>query len=56
MSEIGKYFDFEDSYKPINLKFSLNSFDLYHDGEKERFIYVQWEVVQIGFIAILLYF
>ncbi|MEZ7686325.1 DUF3732 domain-containing protein [Neisseria flavescens] len=55
MSEIGKYFDFEDSYKPINLKFSLNSFDLYHDGEKERFIYVQWEVVQIGFIAILLY-
>ena len=36
MSEIGKYFDFEDSYKPINLKFSLNSFDLYHDGEKER--------------------
>lgn len=36
MSEIGKYFDFEDSYKPINLKFSLNSFDLYHDGEKEK--------------------
>ena len=36
MLEIGKYFDFEDSYKPINLKFSLNSFDLYHDGEKEK--------------------
>ena len=36
MSEIGKYFDFEDSYKPINLKFSLNSFDLYHAGEKEK--------------------
>lgn len=36
MSEIGKYFDFEDSYKPINLKFSLNSFDLYHDGEEEK--------------------
>lgn len=36
MSEIGKDFDFEDSYKPINLKFSLDSFDLYHDREKEK--------------------
>ena len=35
MSEIGRHFDFEDSYKPINLKFSLNSFDLYHKGEHE---------------------
>lgn len=30
MNQIGNYFDFESSYKPINLKFSLNSFDLWH--------------------------
>ena len=33
MNEIGKNFDFEDSYKPINLKFSLDSFDLWHEKE-----------------------
>lgn len=31
MKEIGKDLDFEDSYKPINLKFSLDSFDLWHE-------------------------
>lgn len=37
MVEIGKNFEFEDSYQPINLHFSFESFDLYHedsDGEK----------------------
>lgn len=36
MNEIGSSFDFEDSYKPINLKFDLNTFDLYQerDGHK----------------------
>lgn len=36
MAEIGKYFEFEKSYQPINLHFSFDTFDLYHlqDGEK----------------------
>lgn len=37
MKEIGQHFEFEDSYKPINLHFSFETFDLYHltpKGEK----------------------
>lgn len=37
MTEIGSHFEFEASYKPINLQFSFETFDLYHltpDGEK----------------------
>lgn len=36
MSEIGKNFEFEKSYQPINLHFSFDTFDLYHlqDGER----------------------
>lgn len=37
MAEIGSHFDFEASYKPINLHFSFETFDLYHltpEGEK----------------------
>lgn len=34
MKEIGDNFDFEDSYQPINLKFSLESFDLWHEDTK----------------------
>ena len=37
MKEIGKNFEFEDSYRPINLKFSVDTFEIYHqkdDGEK----------------------
>ncbi|MFH1494743.1 MAG: DUF3732 domain-containing protein [Pseudomonadota bacterium] len=37
MQEIGKWFDFEESYRPINLKFSMDTFDLWHerpDGKK----------------------
>jgi len=30
MAEIGQHFEFESSYKPINLHFSFESFDLYH--------------------------
>lgn len=37
MADIGQYFEFEDSYKPINLHFSFESFDLYHlTLEKEK--------------------
>lgn len=37
MTEIGSHFEFEASYKPINLHFSFETFDLYHltpGGEK----------------------
>eukprot|EP01022_Parablepharisma_sp_SALTPOND_P034274 TRINITY_DN91144_c0_g1_i1.p1 TRINITY_DN91144_c0_g1~~TRINITY_DN91144_c0_g1_i1.p1 ORF type:complete len:300 (+),score=15.33 TRINITY_DN91144_c0_g1_i1:112-900(+) len=37
MKEIGQHFEFEESYKPINLHFSFETFDLYHlspTGEK----------------------
>ena len=37
MRDIGKNFEFEDSYKPINLKFSFETFELHHltsQGEK----------------------
>lgn len=37
MKEISEKFDFEKAYQPINLKFSLTSFDLYHktpNGDK----------------------
>ena len=30
MNQIGKEFDFEDSYRPINLHFSFETFDLYN--------------------------
>lgn len=37
MTDIGCHFEFETSYKPINLHFSFETFDLYHltpEGEK----------------------
>lgn len=30
MKEVGQHFEFEDSYKPIHLNFSFETFDLYH--------------------------
>ncbi|MDG2954775.1 DUF3732 domain-containing protein [Bisgaard Taxon 10/6] len=36
MAEIGKVFDFEKYYQPINLKFSLKNFDLYHEEGEEK--------------------
>lgn len=41
MDEIGSKLDFEDSYKPINLYFSLNSFDLWHQKEDGRKVYLR---------------
>ncbi|WGE47133.1 DUF3732 domain-containing protein [Actinobacillus equuli] len=41
MSDLGKNFEFEDSYHPINLNFSLNSFDLYHINESNDRIYLR---------------
>ncbi|MGZ6554750.1 MAG: DUF3732 domain-containing protein [Bacteroidia bacterium] len=41
MKEIGVNFEFEKSYEPINLKFSLDSFDLCHQNEKGEKIYLR---------------
>jgi hypothetical protein len=41
MKEIGSHFEFEESYKPINLKFSFETFDLYHLTEKREKIYLR---------------
>ncbi len=32
MDEIGPLFEFEESYRPIKLRFSLETFDLWHEG------------------------
>lgn len=41
MKQIGENFDFEDSYKPINLKFSLESFELWHEKSQGEKIYLR---------------
>ncbi len=41
MQTIGNNFDFEKSYKPINLKFSLDSFDLWHEKENGNKVYLR---------------
>lgn len=39
MAEIGKHFEFEKSYLPINLRFSFETFDLYHlQGEEKIYL------------------
>lgn len=37
MAEIGKHFEFEKSYQPINLHFSFETFDLYHLQGDEKY-------------------
>jgi len=41
MAEIGLSFEFEQSYKPINLKFSFSTFDLYHETSEGEKIYLR---------------
>ncbi|MEO8048059.1 MAG: DUF3732 domain-containing protein, partial [Nitrospirota bacterium] len=36
MEEIGNRFEFEDSYRPIKLRFSLETFDLWHESEERK--------------------
>lgn len=36
MKEIGKDFDFEETYKPVNLKFSLETFDLWNETKEKK--------------------
>ena len=39
MAEIGKHFEFEKSYQPINLNFSFETFDLYHlQGDEKIYL------------------
>jgi hypothetical protein len=41
MKEIGQNFNFEEAYKPINLKFSFKTFDLYHEKSRTEHIYLR---------------
>ncbi|MGL2974562.1 DUF3732 domain-containing protein [Acinetobacter nosocomialis] len=41
MAEIGSHFEFETSYKPINLHFSFETFDLYHLTHGDEKIYLR---------------
>jgi len=41
MAEIGCHFEFEESYKPINLHFSFETFDLYHLTPENEKIYLR---------------
>lgn len=41
MAEIGSHFEFEASYKPINLHFSFETFDLYHLTPDNEQIYLR---------------
>lgn len=41
MAEIGSHFEFEASYKPINLHFSFETFDLYHLTTENEKIYLR---------------
>ncbi|ESE39543.1 DUF3732 domain-containing protein [Shewanella decolorationis] len=41
MAEIGSHFEFEASYKPINLHFSFETFDLYHMKPDSERIYLR---------------
>ncbi|MGQ7288310.1 DUF3732 domain-containing protein [Vreelandella venusta] len=41
MAEIGSHFEFESSYKPINLHFSFETFDLYHLSQENEKIYLR---------------
>lgn len=41
MAEIGSHFEFEASYKPINLRFSFETFDLYHLTPNDEKIYLR---------------
>ena len=41
MRKIGQQFDFEESYKPVNLHFSLDTFELWHQKENGDKIYLR---------------
>src|SRR5690606_41988887 len=48
MAEIGNYFEFEESYRPISLHFSFETFDLYHLTAENEKIYLRSMGSEIG--------
>lgn len=41
LAKFGERFDFEESYTPIQLRFSLETFDLYHETESKQPVYLR---------------
>jgi len=41
MCSIGNTFDFEETYKPVNLKFDLESFDLWYQRDAKTRVYLR---------------
>lgn len=41
MCEIGEHFDFEETYKPVSLKFDLESFDLWYQRDSKTRVYLR---------------
>lgn len=41
MKQIGQRFEFEESYRPINLKFSLETFDLWHERKDGKRVFLR---------------
>lgn len=41
MCEIGNHFDFEETYQPVNLKFDLESFDLWYQRDSKTRVYLR---------------
>jgi hypothetical protein len=41
MCSIGNSFDFEETYKPVNLKFDLESFDLWYQRDSKTAVYLR---------------
>jgi hypothetical protein len=41
LDDLGTRFDFEDSYKPIRLRFSVETFDLWHEPAKDKKVFLR---------------
>lgn len=41
MRQIGQNFDFEKAYKPVDLRFDLETFDLWHQKDKDTKVYLR---------------
>jgi hypothetical protein len=41
MAKIGQKFDFEETYRPINLKFSLDTFELWHENKNNKKVFLR---------------
>ncbi|RLU08396.1 hypothetical protein CS078_16025 [Pseudomonas prosekii] len=41
MRQLGQNFDFEEAYKPVDLRFDLETFDLWHQKDKDTKVYLR---------------